>query len=131
MYLRLPDVRRDKNGLGLVKRFFVLSPVNTPYPTVSSYPQSFTMVAFSSILTIGTLIACTLATPLHFSELDRRALPIGISVSTARTYLSQCECLYMLFLITISQRCILHSDGRDPIQLPPVQQGLLRTLDPQ
>jgi len=47
------------------------------------------MVAFSSILAVCTLVASTLAAPLHFSELDRRALPIGISVSTAKSYLSQ------------------------------------------
>jgi len=57
------------------------------------------MVAFSSIFVIGTIIASTLAAPLHSSELNRRALPVGISVSTAKTYLSQSECLDPLLLI--------------------------------
>ncbi|KAF9645867.1 hypothetical protein BDM02DRAFT_390108 [Thelephora ganbajun] len=47
------------------------------------------MVAFSSILAVSTLIASTLAAPLRSSELDRRALPVGITVETARSYLSQ------------------------------------------
>ena len=50
------------------------------------------MVAFSSILAVSTLAASTLAAPLRFSEFDRRALPIGISVATAKTYLSQRGC---------------------------------------
>jgi hypothetical protein len=75
------------------------------------------MVALSSILTIGTLIASTLAGPLHVAEYDRRALPVGISVATARTYLSQRKCRYLLFISTTPQRCILHSDGCDTIQL--------------
>ena len=69
------------------------------------------MVAFSSILAAGTLIATIIAAPLHFSEFGRRALPVGISASTAKTYLSQCECLHPPFLGMISQHCILHSDG--------------------
>lgn len=68
----------------------VPSSVNTSLPR---HTRSSNMVAFSSILAVGTLIASALATPLHFPELDRRALPIGISVSTAKTYLSQREWL--------------------------------------
>ena len=49
------------------------------------------MVAFSSILAVGTLVVSAIAIPTQFSKLDRRALPIGISVETARTYLSERE----------------------------------------
>ena len=63
------------------------------------------MVAFYSILAVGTLVASTLAAPLHFSELGRRALPIGISVATARTYLSQREALHPVSKQNISVSC--------------------------
>ena len=76
------------------------------------------MVAFSSILAVGTLIASTLAAPLHFSELDRRALQIGISAATARTYLSQRERIRPQFFSTVFQRYFLPSDGCNAIQLP-------------
>jgi len=89
------------------------------------------MVAFSSMLAIGTLIASTLAAPLHFSELDHRALPIGISASTARAYLSQLTVAtpsndppykrdYFNHWITISGQCntretVLKRDGTNVV----------------
>jgi len=82
---------QHKNRPGKAARPSVLSLVNIPPPTAPARSRSFTMVAFSSIFAVGTLITSTLATPLHFSELDRRALPIGISASTARSYLSERE----------------------------------------
>ena len=57
--------------------------------------HSFTTATFSSILSVGILIASGLST---LSELSRRALPVGVSVSTAKTYLSQRECLHSRFL---------------------------------
>lgn len=47
------------------------------------------MVTFSSILAIGALVASALATPVPSSELARRSLPVGITVATAKTYLTQ------------------------------------------
>ena len=116
---------------GLATNPSVLPSVNAPLPYAICLSK---MVAFSSVLAIGTLIASALATPLHFPALDRRALPIGISVPTARTYLSQREWLQSMAHkreFSTPHRSLFHSDGRDAIQLPPVQQELLQALDHQ
>ena len=49
------------------------------------------MVAFALMFAIS-LIASALATPIDSAEISRRALPVGISASTARSYLSECAC---------------------------------------
>ena len=89
------------------------------------------MVTFSSILAIGTLIASALATPVPSSELARRSLPVGITVATARTYLTQCACIQTSFPKHGVSAFVLCSDGRDAIQLPTIQQEGIPHLDHQ
>ena len=57
------------------------------------------MVALTPILALGAFVASTLATPLQlqFPEVGHRALPVGISVPTAKLYLSERACAYPLF----------------------------------
>ena len=59
------------------------------------------MVALTPILALAALIASTLATPiqLQFPEVDHHALPVGISVPTAKLYLSERACAYTLFRV--------------------------------
>ena len=97
--------------------------------SVSPHTHTFTFIASSSTHAVAAFIVGTFAAPSRIPELERRASPIGISASDAKSYLSQRECLHPRFLIMTSKHCIFRSDGRYTIQLPRIQKDIFPHLD--